>query len=586
LFDRGEPPGSYYNDNSGNITVTVARETPGLAVKRDTVFFPATKAGNTSFQLDSIQGYGTQGYQLETVSMQGANPSVFNVVSQRTVPFGLSDQTNEFQFSFTPPAVGNYSAEFHMHSSSAWGADKDRIIYLIGQGAAANINADPDTLDFDTITAGSTKTLPLTLTNSGNTAGTVLGASMTPISEPFSVSGLPIAIAAQAQEQITVRFSPVSNGSYFARFDLATSDGSVVTFYAKGVAGQGVPWYKEGDTLNFGKVVIGFSKTLQAEFRNKGTADLTTTSGVINNTAEYRVVGNTGVYTYGANSGEIYNFTFSPKVHIPNDGNHDGNFTLYFTDQGPKVMYFFGTDHPPQEATLFISPNYYTVQGKEVTVSQHLLSDLSGTITPTRSLSESISFDPTLVDVVSVERGALIKTSEWNFANTISTGRIDISMSSASAKFDKAGELVRITFRAKQEAPAGSFTNLTQTGVDFSNSIEPLAIVENGRITISDICTPVRLKENMPGSFVEGNHPNPFNPTTRIKYSVGGIEPQRVILKLYDALGRELATLLDEVQSAGYHYYYFNGAPYPSGVYTYTYTVGNKTQVKQMILAK
>jgi hypothetical protein len=247
LFDRGEPPGSYYNDNSGNITVTVARETPGLAVKRDTVFFPATKAGNTSFQLDSIQGYGTQGYQLETVSMQGANPSVFNVVSQRTVPFGLSDQTNEFQFSFTPPAVGNYSAEFHMHSSSAWGADKDRIIYLIGQGAAANINADPDTLDFDTITAGSTKTLPLTLTNSGNTAGTVLGASMTPISEPFSVSGLPIAIAAQAQEQITVRFSPVSNGSYFARFDLATSDGSVVTFYAKGVAGQGVPWYKDNN---------------------------------------------------------------------------------------------------------------------------------------------------------------------------------------------------------------------------------------------------------------------------------------------------------------------------------------------------
>lgn len=586
LFDRGDPPSSYYNDNSGNINVTVARETPGLAVKRDTIFFPPTKVGGMTVQLDSIQGYGTQGYQLETVTMQGANPSVFNVVSERTVPFGLTDATNEFQFTFSPTSIGNFSAEFHLHSSSAWGADKDRIIYLIGEGSKASIRPMPDTLDFGTITKGTWKDSTVKMINSGNSGATLLGVSITPSGQPFSVTGLPVNVAGQSQENITVRFSPLVNGNYFARFDLATSDGDVVTFYAKGVAGQGIPRYSTGDTLDFGKVVMGFSKTLQSTMRNVGDADLVLTTSTMTNPLEYTVIGKTGNFTYSKGSAEVYDFTFTPKVHIPNYGNHDGQFILYFTDYGPKTMYFLGSDHLPLDATLFISPNYYVIQGREVTVTQQLMSDLSGSLTPLRSLSESISYDATLCDVISVERGSLIPSGDWVFGYTLTPGRIDISMSSTTSSFTSTGELVKIKFKAKESAPADSFTDLVQSSIDFSNSIEPLAKVENGRITISDICTPVRLKEFKPGNFIEGNHPNPFNPTTRIKYSVGGDEPTRVVLKLYDALGRELKVLLNEVRQPGYHYYYFDGSDFPSGVYTYTYTVGETSQSKRMILTK
>lgn len=586
LFDRGDPPSNFYNDNSGNINVTVARETPGLSVKRDTVFFPATRVGGFSAVLDSIQGYGTQGYQLETVAMLGANPSVFGVISERTVPFGLRDVTNEFQFTFIPTAVGTFTAEFHLYSSSAFGADKDRIIYLVGQGVNSSIRVIPDTLDFGIVSKDQTKVLPLTFLNSGNSGATILGVSMVPTTQPFSVSGMPTFVQGPGQIDLPVTFSPLALGTYFARFDFALDDGGVVTCYAKGTAAIGVPNYNTGDTLNFGKVVIGLSKTLQSTLRNIGDANLTVTSGVILNPLEYSVVGNTGSFTYSPNSGEVYNFTFAPKVHIPNDGNHAGTFTLYFPDQAPKVMYFLGTDHLPQEATLFISPNYYTTHGKEVTVSQQLLSDLSGTFTPIRSLSESITFDPALVEVMAVERGALLTSGDWLFSNTVTAGKIDISISATTSRFDKTGELVKIRFKAKTTAPADSFTDLIQTGIDFSNSIEPLAKAENGRITISDVCTPVRLKEFKPGSFIEGNHPNPFNPTTRIKYSVGGDEPTRVVLKLYDALGRELKVLLDEVRQPGYHYYNFDGSPYPSGVYTYTFTVGDTFDSHRMILTK
>lgn len=586
LYDRGDPPSSYYTDNSGNIFVTVSRETPGLSIKRDTVFFPPTKVGGFSAVLDSIQGYGTQGYQLETVSMSGANPSVFGVLSERTVPFGLRDATNEFQFTFSPPAVGTFSAELHLYSSSAYGSDKERIIYLVGQGVKSNIRIIPDTLDFGIVSKDQAKTLPLTFMNSGNSGATIVSVSMVPVTEPFAIGGLPTFVTGPGQIDIPVTFTPTALGKYFARLDFASDEGTVISCYTKGTAAIGVPRYNTGDTLNFGKVVLGLSRTLQATMRNRGDANLTTTSGVLSNTAEYSVVGNTGVFTYGPNSGEVYNFTFSPSVHIPNDGNHAGTFTLYFTDQAPKVMYFLGTDHLPREATLFISPNYYTTHGKEVVVSQHLLSDLSGTIDPIRSLSESITYDASLVEVMTVERGELIDNGDWQFSFTNNPGRIDISLSSASSRFDRTGELVKIRFKAKTSAPANSFTDLIQTGIDFSNSIEPLAKTENGKITISDICTPVRLKEFTPGSFIEGNHPNPFNPTTRIKYSVGGTEPVRVLLKLYDALGREVDVLVDEVRQPGYHYYYFDGTHFPSGVYTYTYKVGDTHESRKMLLTK
>ncbi|MCL5268198.1 MAG: discoidin domain-containing protein [Bacteroidetes bacterium] len=80
------------------------------------------------------------------------------------------------------------------------------------------------------------------------------------------------------------------------------------------------------------------------------------------------------------------------------------------------------------------------------------------------------------------------------------------------------------------------------------------------------------------------NYPNPFNPTTTISYQL----PSNafVTLKVYDILGREVATLVDAEQTAGSHEVSFNGGTVASGVYIYRITAGNHTATRKMVLLK
>ncbi|MCE1166453.1 MAG: T9SS type A sorting domain-containing protein, partial [Bacteroidetes bacterium] len=93
--------------------------------------------------------------------------------------------------------------------------------------------------------------------------------------------------------------------------------------------------------------------------------------------------------------------------------------------------------------------------------------------------------------------------------------------------------------------------------------------------------TPTKDKESY---FEAKNYPNPFNPVTTISYTLR--ENTSVRLTVYDRLGREVKTLVDENQSAGTHTVDFNGGNLPSGIYFYRIKTNDKTEVQKMILAK
>ncbi len=81
------------------------------------------------------------------------------------------------------------------------------------------------------------------------------------------------------------------------------------------------------------------------------------------------------------------------------------------------------------------------------------------------------------------------------------------------------------------------------------------------------------------------NYPNPFNPATTLSYDLPEATP--VTLKVYDILGREVATLVDrEQQVAGRHQYTFDASNLASGVYIYRLNAGNISAVKRMVLTK
>ncbi len=83
---------------------------------------------------------------------------------------------------------------------------------------------------------------------------------------------------------------------------------------------------------------------------------------------------------------------------------------------------------------------------------------------------------------------------------------------------------------------------------------------------------------------LEQNYPNPFNPSTVIRYNLK--DQQNVVLKVFDALGREVRTLVNEQKSPGSHSVSFDGSGLSAGVYYYRLNAGEYSDVKKMLLVK
>jgi hypothetical protein len=90
---------------------------------------------------------------------------------------------------------------------------------------------------------------------------------------------------------------------------------------------------------------------------------------------------------------------------------------------------------------------------------------------------------------------------------------------------------------------------------------------------------------NIPIEFaLEQNYPNPFNPSTKIKYSVP--QSSYVLIKVFDILGNEIETLVNEEKQSGTYGLTWSAANLPSGVYFYQLRAGDFIQTKKMVLMK
>lgn len=91
--------------------------------------------------------------------------------------------------------------------------------------------------------------------------------------------------------------------------------------------------------------------------------------------------------------------------------------------------------------------------------------------------------------------------------------------------------------------------------------------------------------ENGIGKFdLKQNYPNPFNPETLIRFSLP--EAGHVVLKVYDADGKEVSTLLNDYKEAGEYSVRFNGLRLSSGIYYYSLHSGNYAVAKKMVYIK
>ena len=100
-----------------------------------------------------------------------------------------------------------------------------------------------------------------------------------------------------------------------------------------------------------------------------------------------------------------------------------------------------------------------------------------------------------------------------------------------------------------------------------------------GTISVRNISTEI------PDAYtLNQNYPNPFNPSTKIRYSIP--KNSLVRLTIFDALGREVQTLVNQSQVAGTYEATFEAGNYPSGIYFYKLSAGDFSDVRKMILVK
>jgi len=114
---------------------------------------------------------------------------------------------------------------------------------------------------------------------------------------------------------------------------------------------------------------------------------------------------------------------------------------------------------------------------------------------------------------------------------------------------------------------AGGFTGKAY----FKNILGPSGI-GNGNVSLNN------------GYQLEQNYPNPFNPKTNIRFDIPKLLHVKLII--YDALGREVATLINEKLSAGSYETNWDGSNYPSGVYFYRVEMGEFKETRKMLLIK
>jgi len=96
--------------------------------------------------------------------------------------------------------------------------------------------------------------------------------------------------------------------------------------------------------------------------------------------------------------------------------------------------------------------------------------------------------------------------------------------------------------------------------------------------------TSVSEAENFHSFFLSQNYPNPFNPSTKIKYSIG--KAGHVELKLYNLIGEEMITLVEEYKNPGNYDVIFNAGQFPSGIYYYRMITGDFVSVKKLAIVK
>ncbi|HEY5122787.1 MAG TPA: alpha/beta fold hydrolase [Ignavibacteria bacterium] len=160
----------------------------------------------------------------------------------------------------------------------------------------------------------------------------------------------------------------------------------------------------------------------------------------------------------------------------------------------------------------------------------------------------------------------------------------------AHAHIFQAGSKIRVVVTNLDRVPSDTLF------LDKNPFVLPVMVNSTNNIYLRNTCinipvmgslsSSIALKNELPEKMLYQNFPNPFNPTTTIQFKVPDNYNGNITLKMYDLVGREVATLINQNLTSGIHEVKWDGSNFASGIYYYKLTAGTDSEVKQMMMIK
>lgn len=218
--------------------------------------------------------------------------------------------------------------------------------------------------------------------------------------------------------------------------------------------------------------------------------------------------------------------------------------------------------------------------------SQYLWSKPVGSVTLIDTILKPVSlFLPTNRDTVQLFNPARPLVFSWSRSATIASFPMKYSLHLVGVGLDTTFGSQTDTSLTTNLMPTMKISSIYGWSVRTTDGYTATASPDSFLFRTSDGVTSVNDLRQLPKAFaLYQNYPNPFNPSTVISYDlpVNGA----VALRVYDILGREVETIVNERQVAGNHTATFNASNLPSGVYFYRLQAGSFVAIRKSILIK
>src|SRR5208337_4617613 len=363
-----------------NLSATGVTPAPQLSLSSNAVNFGSVSVGSTGSSSLTISNLGTANLTISLLTLSGADFGISGITTPATISAG---QNTPVTLTFAPTLAGTVSGSLTITSNDP--TTPTAVVSLTGTGsstAVGQLSANPASVNFGSVSTGSSASQLITLTNTGNAAATI--SSITASGTGFSLTGVstPATVAPSQTLSFTAQFVPTAVGNATGTVTVTSNaSGSPLTVNLSG-AGVQAGLSVTPSTYNFGSVVDGQTKTQALTLTNTGTATLTISSVTASGTG-YSVSGLTTPATVAAGQSTTMTAQFSPTTA----GSLPGTVSISSNAPGsPATVSLTGTG---VAAAITMTPSPSSVAFGNVTVGSSGSQSVS--ITNTGNSSVTIS---------------------------------------------------------------------------------------------------------------------------------------------------------------------------------------------------